>query len=253
MIALLLPVFVNIAIGQHIQCNPCTCYPQTESPTLLVCQDNYINEFPILPPHLAETITEILIYNTYITCLPYFAADYISLQSLGESMNSYFDCSCLDAWKRSLPHVVFDSDCYLTVTDESSTLSSIPDFTSELITSAVDTTHQTPLTSNADKDGITTITTSSSSAALVTTTETANSANPPNHSPETDTCPVGVWIILGGSTLVLICIFMICGFLLIWHRSYRRAKQSRSTRATAYRMNTIYMSPGSEAVEDSEV
>lgn len=234
---LLIFAAINTCTAQPRQeCYPCLCYPQNAAPTLLVCQDNYIAEFPLLPIYVTQNIREILIYNTLISCLPPLGADYINLQSLGESLNPYFVCSCLDVWRVSLPHVTFDSHCYHS-TDEFTTTAPLTDISSQPTTATTTSVEFTSLEYNQN----------------LSTIATVPGVNSTIHSPGTDDCRSTLWVIISSCCLALICIFIICMLAHIWYRRYRRGRQSGSAATMAYRLNTIYMSPVHESVEDSEI
>ena len=221
--ALIIPIW-----SHHAECEPCYCFPQQGIATLIVCQDNFISYFPVLPNYIAAGITEILIYNTYITCLPFAAGDYTSLVKLGESLNPYFDCNCLQSWKETLPHVIFDSDCFTPITEITR-----PVFSD--IVSTEETTNQ------AFTVATTTDTWTYNQSLISTTTQItdATTVNVTTHSPD-EAQETRLWIVVSGTILTLICIFIGGACLLIWYRRGRRRVQPPSPPMVSYRMQRIY-------------
>ena len=104
-------------------CEPCYCYPQMSPPTLLLCNGRDILKYPALAIDTEESLVEIHIGETSISCLPRLdsANQYKSLRIFSESLNRLWNCSFMEDWVSTLTHTHFKSACVLATSPQSST------------------------------------------------------------------------------------------------------------------------------------
>ncbi len=96
-------------------CPPCWCSPEMTFPEYMVCSGLTITQFPLISEEISRGLLEIVISNTYMSCIPppVNAQQYASLQSFLERDNALLNCSCLSIWKHLLEPqgTEFESEC----------------------------------------------------------------------------------------------------------------------------------------------